>query len=136
MAANLTSYAAKQLLDYHLGALSLTRPTAWWVALHTANPTSAGTVAEIGAGLGYARQSITWAEAVLLTQDVVNTNILQFGPAIGAGFTVAYMTIYDASSGGNAWWYGSITGKVVVAGDSYTIVASAVRVNFPFLTPP
>ena len=136
MAANLTTYGANQLLNYHLASGALTRPTAWWVALHTVNPTATGLIGEIVAGLGYTRQTVTWAAPALLTQNVINTNILQFGPAVGAGFTVAYMTIYDAGSGGNAWWYGSITTTVIVAGDSYTILAGSIQVTFPLLTPP
>lgn len=133
MAFNLTTYGADTLLTWNLDVGDIAvRPTVIYVALHSADPTAAGNLNEIGAGVGYARQSITFDNPASEPQRLVyNTNILTFGPASGVGFSITHMTLWDAVSGGNPWWYSPITNKVVVAGDSYTILAGSIVVTFP-----
>ena len=45
--AALSDYAEKLLLDYSMTAGSVTRPTAWYVALYTSAPTDAGGGTEV-----------------------------------------------------------------------------------------
>jgi hypothetical protein len=135
MAANLTDYGAQQLLNYGLTSDVLTRPTSWFIGLNNANPTRTGSVGEIGAGVGYARVAVSLAASDAVNRFCANSAIVTIGPASGAGFAVAYMTLWDALSGGNAWWYGPITGKVVAAGDSYAIPAGFLTLTFPATNP-
>ena len=135
MAANLTDYGAQQLLNYCLTTNALTRPTAWYLAYHSSNPTRTGAVGEIGAGVGYARVAFTPVQADAVQRFSSNFAIITTGPATGAGFTVAYLSVWDAVSGGNAWWYGPCTAKVVAAGDSYAIPAGFLTMTFPAINP-
>jgi hypothetical protein len=135
VSANLTDYGAQQLLNYGLTSGALTRPTAWYIGLNSANPTRTGAIGEIGAGVGYARQSVAIVAADGVQRFCTNSAIITFGPASGAGFTVAYMTLWDALTGGNVWWYGPITGKVVAPTDSYAIPAGFLTLTFPAINP-
>ena len=53
--AALSDYAEKLLLDYSMTTGSVTRPTAWYVALYTSAPSDAGGGTEVSGG-GYANQ--------------------------------------------------------------------------------
>ena len=133
MAFNLTNYGAAELLDFTLDIEeAVVRPTAVYLALHSADPTAAGNLNEIGAGVGYSRQLLTFSSSgSSVARNTGNTNIITFGPAISGGFTVAYMTIWDSATVGNPWWYAPITNQVVVTGDSYTVLAGQITVTFP-----
>ena len=123
MAANLTNYGAQQHLASRL---------SYYLGLNTGDPGQSGSANEVGAGVGYTRQACTLTAGTLAQRNATNGSIITFGPASGAGFgTVAYCTLWDASSGGNAWWYGPITNKAIVAGDSYTVPVGYITVTLP-----
>ena len=132
MTQSITDYGGSQLLSYCLTASPVTRPSSWFAALHNGNPSQTGQLNELGAGIGYSRQAISFSAPVVTTRQCLNLGILQWGPASGAGFgTVNYISIWDAVSGGNSWWYGPITSQIVVAGDSYTLLAGLLSITFP-----
>lgn len=116
MPNNLTNYGENAALD---AILSGTK----YVALHTADPTEVGNVAELGAGIGYTRQAATFAAAA--GGATSNNGALNFGPASGAGYgTVSHVSIWDAASSGNCLWYGPLTAsRTIPAGDTFQIAA-------------
>lgn len=133
MANNKTIPLANQVLRYFLvpAQAAPTRPTDLYMALHTGNPGEAGTAAnEVSAGLGYARQLITFAtESGGQTQ---NNNTPAFGVATASWGTLNYFSICLSSTNGAAdlIYYGPLTTpRTVSAGQSYNVAAGAVVVG-------
>jgi hypothetical protein len=116
--AALSDYAEKLLLDYAMTAGSVTRPTAWYVALYTGAPSDSGGGTEVS-GSGYARQAVTFAAATSGAGTTSNTNAQTFTASGGAFGTVTHIGILDASSGGNLLWHGAMTAsKTIADGDT------------------
>jgi hypothetical protein len=116
--AALSDYAEKLLLDYSMTAGSVTRPTAWYVALYTVAPSDSGGGTEVSTG-GYARKTVTFAAATSGAGTTSNTGDVSW-TASGAAFgTVVAIGIFDASTSGNLLWHGNMTAsKTIADGDT------------------
>lgn len=95
-------FASEQLLKWLFTGDTLgTRPTSWYVSLHTGDPTADGSANEV-TDANYARQSATFtAAAGTELWEVTNDADVVF-PAAAAGFTVSHVCVFDAATGGNA----------------------------------
>lgn len=125
--AALSDYAEKLLLDYSMTTGSVTRPTAWYVALYTVAPSDSGGGTEVSGG-GYARQTVTFAAATSGTGTTSNTGDVSW-TASGAAFgTVVAIGIHDAVSGGNLLWHGNMTASKTIA-DGDTLEFSAGNID-------
>jgi hypothetical protein len=126
----LSDSAEKLVLDYLMTAGSVTRPTAWYVALYTSAPNDASTGSSGGtevSGNGYSRQSVTFAAASSPGGTTTSTNAQSFTASGGDFGTVTHMAIIDASSGGNMIWHGALTtSRVVSDGDTLTFSAGNI----------
>lgn len=93
---------------------SVTRPTAWYLALFTSDPTDAGTGTEIS-GNGYTRKAVTFS----VTGDTAtNTAAVEFDAATSSWGTVSHVGIFDASTAGNLIAHSALTtSKSVSTGD-------------------
>jgi|SRR5919109_3536417 hypothetical protein len=103
-----------------------TRPTAWYVSLHTADPTdTGGSEVTSGQDSAYARQSVTLATTGTNGQ-VKNSTVANFpAAASGSSYTVTHFGVYDASTSGNLLVSGALDiSKAVTAG---TILSFAVN---------
>ena len=136
--SKLTDYAENKLIDFIRGQ-ALTLPASWYFALGNAADDTGFT--EI-TGTSYARTAVarslanfsgtqgpTTTTASTGTSHETRNNIAITTPTAGAGgWTAASKVgIYDASSGGNCWFYGDLgTPVTVAAGNSYTLAISAV----------
>lgn len=127
MANNLANYAETAVIDWLMGGATPTRPTTRYLALHTADPTEAGTVGEVATG-GYVRQAITCGAAA--SGAATNTNAPSF-TASGANYgTITYASIWDASTAGNCLWQGILTAsKVINDGDTFQMPIAALSVS-------
>ena len=86
-----TNYLENLVLDWVLGGSTPSRPSARYLALHTADPTEVGNVSELSAG-GYARQAITFGAAA--SGSAANTSTHTFTasaswPGVIPGFTMS-----------------------------------------------
>lgn len=125
--AALSDYAEKLLLDYSMTTGSVTRPTAWYVALYTSAPTDAGGGTEVSSG-GYARKPVTFAAATSGAGTTSNTGDVSW-TASGAAFgTVVAIGIFDALSSGNLLWHGNMTASKTIA-DGDTLEFSAGNID-------
>jgi hypothetical protein len=125
--AALSDYAEKLLLDYSMTTDSVTRPTAWYVALYTVAPSDSGGGTEVSGG-GYARQTVAFAAATSGTGTTSNTGDVSW-TASGAAFgTVVAIGIFDAVSGGNLLWHGNMTASKTIA-DGDTLEFSAGNID-------
>lgn len=116
--AALSDYSEKLLLDWMMTSGSATRPTAWYVACYTAAPSDSGGGTEVS-GAGYTRQSVTFDAAASPGGTTSNNNVVSFTAAGGNYGTVTHIGIFDASSGGNLLWHGSLTvPRIINDGDT------------------
>lgn len=85
-------------LKYLLTSDSVTRPTAWYVALCTTDPTDSALGTEVSGG-GYARQSVAFTVSA---NNASNTSAIEFPEATADYGTVVAVMIMPASTGGTA----------------------------------
>jgi len=121
-----TDFAEDLLAKWLFDDVAATRPTAWFVALHTADPGETGAAGEITGAGGYARQAATFTANGNGTTD--NDATITFGPATGADWgTITHVSVWDASTSGNCLIKGALTAsKAVAVGDSLQFAAAAL----------
>lgn len=123
MSFALTPYSLEEGLKFLFTALSVTRPTAWYVARHIGTTDDTGSTNEetTGNDADYTRLPVTfnissWSSA-LQEQVCESSSSLTFTPASGAGTRTYYaLSVWDASTGGNCLF--------VVNFENYTVDAS------------
>ncbi|AVO37395.1 phage tail fiber protein [Pukyongiella litopenaei] len=99
-----SNYAETLALTFLLTTDPVTRPTAWYVALHTGAPGEDGTNAEL-AGNGYTRQAATFS----VTGDAATNDAqILFGPATASWGSVSHFSVWDANSAGNCLYQGAL----------------------------
>jgi len=116
--AALSDYAENLLMNWMMTTDSVTRPTAWYVALYTAAPSDSGGGTEVS-GNGYSRQALTVGTASGTGGTTSNTSNITFTAAGGNWGTITHIGIHDASSGGNLLWHGAMSAsKTIADGDT------------------
>lgn len=119
----LSDYAEKLVLDWLMTTGTATRPTAWFVALYTAAPSDSGGGTEVTGG-GYSRKAVTFNAASTPGGTTSNSNIVSWTAAGASYGTVTHVGIFDASTGGNLLWQGSLSAsKTVADGDTIQFAA-------------
>lgn len=119
-------------LKYLLTSDSVTRPTAWYVALCTTDPTDSALGTEVStSGTAYARQT---AAFTVSGNNASNTSAIEFPEATGSGYgTVIAVMIMPASTGGTASdmiVHAQLTAdKTISAGDIFRIPAGDLDIN-------
>ena len=123
-----TNYAESAVIKWLMTNAAVTRPTSWFVALHTADPTETGAVGELS-GNGYARQSAVFSEDTNGLVD--NDGIITFGPCTTVNWgNVTHISVWDAVSAGNCLAKGPLSSAVTInINDSLTIAAGALDVS-------
>lgn len=114
------------VLNYLLTNTSVTRPTAWYVALYTAAPSDSGGGTELS-GSAYVRQSV----AFTVSGDTAsNTSAIEFPAATGNWGTITHAAVFDASSGGNMLAHSALTAsKTIENGDVFRITAGSLDIT-------
>ena len=116
-------------LKYLLTSDSVTRPTAWYVALCTTDPTDTALGTEVSGG-GYARQSVAFTVS---GNNASNTSAIEFPEATANYGTVVAVMIMPASSGGAASdmiVHAQLTAdKTISTGDIFRIPAGDLDIN-------
>lgn len=113
-----SDYVENLALNWLLTSGSATRPTAWYVGLHTADPTDAGTGTEVSGG-SYTRKAV----AFTVTNDTASNSATVTFPAATANWgTIGYVGVWDAASNGNLLFHGAVTSaKTIETGDTFQI---------------
>lgn len=113
-------------LKWLFTADSVTRPTAWYLALYTVAPGEGGGGTECS-GTSYARQSFTMTVSGDTATNAANIEYSTAGSSWG---TLVAVGIFDAVSGGNLIAYGNLTtSKTVDTGDVFRIPAGDLDVT-------
>jgi hypothetical protein len=116
-------------LKYLLTTDSVTRPTNWFVALCTTDPTDTALGTEVSGG-AYARQSVAFT---VVDNNASNTSAIEFPEATADYGTVVAVMIMPASTGGTASdmiVHAQLTSdKAISTGDIFRIPAGDLDIN-------
>ncbi len=93
-----TDYLEEKIRKHICGVAPFTMPTAHFVALHTADPTETGAVAEVTGG-GYVRKPVVFGDN---GTSVINNATVRWD-SVGA-VVVTHYSVWDAVTAGNCLW--------------------------------
>jgi len=116
------------VLNYVFTTTSVTRPTAWHLALFTSNPAEDASGTEVStSGTAYARQSATFTVS---GNTASNSGAVEFPTATASYGTVTHVGVYTASSGGDLIAYAALsTSKAIDTGDVFRVPAGDLDVT-------
>ena len=115
-----------RVLQYIFTTGSVTRPTAWHVALYTAAPNDSGGGTEVSGG-AYARQSVAFTVS---GNTASNSASVEYPTATASYGTVTHVGVFDASSGGNLIAYAALTtSKAIDTGDVFRLPAGDLDIT-------
>lgn len=121
---SISNYAEDKLLDHVTGTTSFTAPSGVYLQLHTGDPgeTGASNVATENS-----RQSVAFGAAsggsIVSSAAVTWTNV-------STTETYTHWSAWDASSAGNALWYGALSSSAsVTAGDTFQITSLTLTLD-------
>lgn len=104
---NLANAAEDLLLAWLMTAGAATRPTSWFIGLHTADPGEDGTTGEVStSGTGYARVSATFATPS--GGSTATSNSQTFTDTGTDWGLIGWISIWTAVSGGSCLWKGPL----------------------------
>ena len=108
------------VLNYVFTTTSVTRPTAWYLALFTSNPAEDASGTEVStSGTAYARQSATFTVS---GNTASNSGAIEFPTATASYGIVTHVGIYTAASGGDLIAYAALsTSKAIDTGDVFRV---------------
>lgn len=120
---SMADYAEAEVVKYLFTAEVMgTRPTGWYLALHTGDPTDAGGSNEVFAAW-YARQTCALTRT---GNSVSNTSLITFPAVTGGAVTVTHVSIKDAVSGGNTLAVLPVASTIYAVGDVPAIQAAVL----------
>ena len=125
--AEMSNYLEVKLLNLTLNGTAFTAVNDPYVSLHTADPTDAGTGAEVSGG-SYARTAASFSTA---TVGVVATDAdVTFPTATATWGVVGWIGLWDAASGGNMLYHTALdTSKTIDSGDIFKITTGNLTVE-------
>ena len=132
MAGSKSDYLENKILDHVLGGGDYTRPATVYVALYTVAPTDAGGGTEVSGG-SYARVAVTnnstnWPAASSGSKS--NGTAISFPAATANWGTVVAFGIFDAASGGNLLYWGTLSAsKAVNNGETASFAAGQLTIS-------
>lgn len=104
----MSTYLRGKIVDHVFRNTAYTPPTTVYVALHTSDPTIAGTPATEVSGAWYARQSAAFAAQTTAGQTS-NSATITFPAVTGSAVTVTHFALWDALTLGNMLEYNALT---------------------------
>ena len=108
------------VLNYVFTSTSVTRPTAWYLALFTSDPAEDASGTEVStSGTAYARQS---AAFTVSGNTASNSSAIEFPTATASYGTVSHVGVFDASTSGNLIAYAALSSsKAIDTGDVFRV---------------
>lgn len=125
--SEISNYLENALINGTLRGTTFTAPASVFVSLHTADPTDAGSGAEVSGG-SYVRQAATFGAP---SNGVSTTTAdITFPQATASYGTVTHVGIFDAVSTGNLLYHSPLTtSKTIDSGDIFKIAAGSLTVT-------
>lgn len=122
--AGITNHGENLLLNWVFRGLG-SAPSGIWVRLHTGDP---GEDATANGATNTTRIAATFGTSAT-TGTISNTAQIQW-TSVPATETYSHVSLWDASSGGNALWKGALTSSVsVTSGGTFTIAIGDLDVT-------
>ena len=113
-------------LEWLFTTTSVTRPTAWYLALYTVAPGEGGGGTECS-GTSYARQSFTMSVSGNLATNTAN---VEYPTAGGSWGTIVAVGVFTAVTGGTLIAYGDLTAsKTIATGDVLRVPAGDLDIT-------
>ena len=113
-------------LEWLFTTTSVTRPTAWYLALYTVAPGEGGGGTECS-GTSYARQSFTISVSGNLATNTANVEYPTAGSSWG---TIVAVGVFTAVTGGTLIAYGDLTAsKTIATGDVLRVPAGDLDIT-------
>jgi len=108
------------VLNYVFTTTSVTRPTAWYLALFTSNPAEDASGTEVStSGTAYARQS---AAFTVSGNTASNSSAIEFPTATASYGTVTHVGVFTASTSGDLIAYAALSSsKAIDTGDVFRV---------------
>lgn len=140
----MSDYLENKLVDHLFRAQTLSAPVTLYIGLLTAAPSDSGGGTEVS-GNNYSRVAVTsslanWAGTQSAGSTTAssgtggqtsNNAAITFPTPSGTWGTVSHFGIYDASSGGNLLFHGSLSvAKTINQGDTVSFPAGSLTVTF------
>jgi hypothetical protein len=134
--AQMSNYLEDQLRNHIFRSATFLKPTALYIALHTADPTDAGTGAEVSGG-AYARVQrnpgdANWTAGTPTDGATDNAADVVFPAPTANWGTATHFSFWDAPTGGNMFCHAPLTTpRTINAGDpAPSFAAGALDVAF------
>lgn len=123
----ISTYAGNLALDWLLSTATATRPTTWYLSLHTADPGLTGANELLtSVDADYVRKAITFAAASGLTK-ATDAGVTWTADAAATTYIVTHVGIWDALTAGNFLSYGKLAvPETVVASGALNLSAGRV----------
>ena len=113
-------------LEWLFTTTSVTRPTAWYLALYTVAPGEGGGGTECS-GTSYARQSFALSVS---GNQATNTANVEYPTAGGSWGTIVAVGVFTAVTGGTLIAYGDLTAaKTIATGDVLRVPAGDLDIT-------
>ncbi len=127
--AEMSDYLEVALLNATLNGTAFTAVNDPYVSLHTADPTDAGTGAEVSGG-SYARTAASFATASGTSGLVATDADVTFPTATATWGTVGWIALWDAASSGNMLYHTALdASKTIDSGDIFKITTGNLTVE-------
>lgn len=123
----ISTFAGNLVMDWLLDDTAVTRPTTWFLSMHTADPglTGADEVL-VATDADYVRKAITFAAAASLSK-ATDAGVTWTANAGATPYIVTHIGIWDALTAGNFLAYGALAvPEPVAAGGSLNLAAGRV----------
>lgn len=130
--AGFSTYLSQAIIEYSLRGGTFTKPTAYYLAIFTSDPTDANVTANEVAGAWYARQATgSWAASGGAGNNMTSNNAqIQYAAVTGAAVTVSHWGIYDALTVGNLLYSGALAAsKTLNVGDVLVVGANQLAIT-------
>lgn len=131
-----TDFAESLALNFLLNTETATRPTSWYIALHTGDPGESGTSSEVSDANAYARTAVTFDAASQPSSGFTfcdNSATVTFPTANGGNWgTITHISIKTSATygAGETLFKGALTAsKVVNDGDTFQIQAGQLVIS-------
>ncbi len=114
----ITYYSANQILDRNFGTTAYSPAATYWFALSTTTINIDSTGLTEPSGSGYARTSLANNKtnfSVASSASLSNLTAVTFPESTGSWGTVIMAAMMDASTGGNIWFFDTLTPARTVA---------------------
>ena len=123
----ISTFAGNLVMDWLLDDTAATRPTAWYLSLHTGDPGLTGAnELVVGTDADYVRKAITFAAAASLAK-ATDAGVTWTAASGATTYIVTHIGIWDALTTGNFLAYGALAvPETVIASGSLNLAAGRV----------